>query len=148
MKKISSVLLGTFLLILLLGFLNLRVFLIKLREGDETPNIVVLVQPDQSQPDAAETITNAWLEYFKTRQYVSAIDDFRITRLDTFTGTADSFDFTAAFAVKPKGKPERSNWKQNTGGRIEGEWVENITARIIVKVHNGRYNFEVLFYYY
>ncbi len=71
-------LLGTFLLILLLGFLNLRGFLIKLSEGDETPNIVVLVQPNQTQPEAAETIVTMWLEYFKTRQYVSAIDDFRI----------------------------------------------------------------------
>jgi len=147
MKKISSVLLGTFLLILLLGFLNLRVFLIKLSESDDRHDFIVLVQPDQTQPEVAETIVTLWLEYFKTRQYISAIDEFRIIRLDSFTGTVDSFEFTATFAVKPKGPPERSEWER-ISGHIEGEWIEDMRARVFVRAHKGRYNFDIRFYYY
>jgi len=146
MKKIIFILSGTLLLIFILAYLGIRILKERFREADEIPNIIVLVQPQQTQTEAAEAIVITWLEHFKTRKYISAISDFRNIRIYKVAGSADSFAFTTSFSVKPKGAPERSEWKQNTNGHIEGEWIEEITARIIVVQDNGRYNFEALFY--
>ncbi len=87
------------------------------------------------------------LSILKHCQYISAIDDFRIIRLDSFTGTAESFDFTVTFAVKPKGPPERSEWER-ISGHVEGEWIGNIRARVFVRALKGRYTSDISFYYY
>jgi hypothetical protein len=138
--------LGLILAIFLAGYFGIRVFLERSREADETPNIVIPVQSNKSQAEMAEIIVHTWLDYFNSRKYISAINDMKDIHVYDVSGSDESFAFTALFSVKPKGRPEKSEWKKNTNGQIDGDWIKDITVRFIVVQHNGRYNFDVLFY--